>query len=147
MPVSQFAERRFYRPVWLIGAGWAAAGLWAVSGVMNLVWFGDTSPVNLMLPVLWGALALLYSRPIVVLREDGLDLAAALLRTRSVLWAEVASCSEVKPGVFELTLAAGGKVLVPVNSVRKVDRAALASELQQGIARADTATREPAAAV
>lgn len=124
------SARRVYRHAWVKIMGWIAAGMWALSAVLNFVWFGELSVISLVLPVLWGLLAILYSRPYAVIEGQSITLAVAPIRPTTLAWDEIVSYEEPKPGIGKLTLSSGKKLTVRVKDVRLDDQSVLREVLR-----------------
>lgn len=120
--MTRTAERKVYRRRWMTIAYGVVAAMWTVNTILNFVWFGELGALNIVLPLLWAFLAMIYGRPYAVVRDHDFTIAVAPLRPRTLARDQIVSLEEAKPGIVKLGLADGGKLVVRVKDVRKPDQ-------------------------
>ncbi len=128
--MDQTQNRKVYRKPWIAAIAGVAAAVWLLNAVLNVVWFGELSVLNIALPLLWAFVAVLYARPYAVANTDAITLAIAPLRPRTLAWNQIVSFDEVKPGIARLGLADGGKLTFRLKDARVQDQEYLRSVLQ-----------------
>jgi hypothetical protein len=118
--LSDEAVLEFGRARLIVYLSAAAAALFALTGVLNLVWFGELDSFALYLAVglLWAGLAFLNSRPYAQLSQDSLSVRLAPVRPyRVVPWSSVTSAARTGSNAIDLGLADGSKIRLQLAAV------------------------------
>lgn len=131
--MSETVERKVYRKSWVKIMFWVVAAIWVANTIMNFVWFGEPGVLGFALPLMWAFIAVLYGRPYVIVRERDITVAAAPLRPRTLSREQIVSFEEAKPGIAEVGLAGGAKLVVRIKDVCDADQEYLRTELSAGL--------------